>query len=247
MVTKPSLNGKKVLVTRPDNQSDQLTKMIEQAGGEAISFPVIAIEFIAASQWWQDSILQQDWLIFVSRNAVESFISAIQQPLPDQIKLAAVGQATADSLQQHQLNVDLTPEQSVGSEGLLASPLLQNVQGQAITIVRGKGGRELLADTLRQRGANIHYIEVYERVIPSKTDEQCQQAAQADLLIATSVASVDNLVSLLSNSTINITTRPLVVLSERIRQHALTLGFNDVSVTSDASDLALMQCLMEIQ
>ena len=119
--------------------------------------------------------------------------------------------------------------------------------GKKIVIVRGKGGRELLADTLIARGATISYIEVYERCIATPSREQCDAALLADTIVCTSVAGVTNLQQLLKNNIETVLIKPLIVLSERIKQHALSLGFKQVDVSADASDQKIMQRLMEME
>lgn len=248
MVTKQSaLAGKRILVTRPRQQSQSLTQLIQDVGGEAVSFPVIEIAAISAENWHQPQWAEQDWLVFVSRNAVDCFVADLPASLSPAVKYAAVGDGTADALLKQQLPVDLKPAKSTGSEGLLVCAELQQLAGQQITIVRGEGGRELLADTLAARGATISYVEVYRRVLPAVSSQQCEQALSADIVVCTSAAGVTNLCTLLREACESVKTLPLVVLSERIRQHARSLGFKHVSVTADASDKAIMECLMEIK
>ena len=131
------LKGHKVLVTRPIHQAKGLVEMIEQQGGEAIKFPVIEIKAIDVRQWNEWNPLHTNWLVFVSRNAVEAFMSGYQQQLPSTIKLAAAGEGTAQAMREQGLKVDLLPELSNGSEGLLQLPEWQQMDQQQVTIVRG--------------------------------------------------------------------------------------------------------------
>jgi uroporphyrinogen-III synthase len=113
-------------------------------------------------------------------------------------------------------------------------------------IVRGEGGRELLADTLSARGATIDYIEVYRRALATHDRSHCVAAMHADKLVCTSVAGVDNLCRILSEFKADLTCKPLVVVSQRIRQHALELGFRWVEVSRSASDDAVLQTLIDM-
>lgn len=242
------LNGVKVLVTRPDKQSERLNNLIAAAGGEAMLFPVIAIQPLAVDKSTLESICSNaDLIIFISSNAVECFCQAMSgELLQSGLRLAAVGEGTAKAMKQNGLAVDLKPALSTGSEGLLALAELQQLNDQQIVIVRGRGGRELLADTLSARGAKISYIETYERILPVYSKEECQRAEQADYLVCTSVAGVDNLCKIMAMYRQHLMNKPLVVLSERIRQHALSLGFKQVLVTCEASDDAIVQRLIEV-
>jgi uroporphyrinogen-III synthase len=247
MVADLPLNGLKVLVTRPQTQAQLLSDLITEQGGSAIRFPVITIKQLDTHLWADSNLVDVAMIIFVSRNAVSHFVSGLRNELPKTIALVAVGKGTAEAMHQQGLTVDLQPTQAVGSEGLLAMPELAQVAGKKIVIVRGKGGRELLADTLIARGATISYIEVYERCIASPNREQCDAALLADAIVCTSVAGVTNLKQLLKNDIETVMLKPLIVLSERIKQHALSLGFNQVDVSADASDQAIMQRLMEME
>jgi uroporphyrinogen-III synthase len=246
MAADQGLAGHKVLVTRPFGQSQHLVRMIGLAGGEALVFPVIEIAPIEAERWHGLSLDGVDWLVFISRNAVECFLKGWRKPLPAGIKLAAVGEGTARAMETHGLRVDLQPARSTGSEGLLATAAMHEVAGKKMLIVRGGGGRELLADTLKARGANIDYVEVYRRTLPVVDDDSRVRALTVDRVVCTSVVGVDNLCSLLGADIEALTAKPLVVLSERIKQHALSLGFKRVLVTDDASDEAIVEQLMRM-
>ncbi len=246
MVTEQALTGQRVLVTRPLAQSAKMASLIDEAGGQAICFPVIHIEPLPATDWLTDNLDQADWLIFVSRNALESFVSGWSEALPSQLKLAAVGDATASAMQAAGLSVDCQPQRSTGSDGLLQMPEMQDVDGQKMIIVRGQGGRERLADTLKARGASIDYMEVYRRDLPSPDRQDCIHAMYADKLVCTSAAGIDNLCRLLSEFKAELLYKPLVVVSDRLKQHAHGLGFRWVEVSDNASDSAVLQTLTEM-
>lgn len=246
MVREHPLNGLKILVTRPIRQAAGLVDLIEQQGGEALLFPVIEISPTSFEQLAAWNPQQTHWLVFVSRNAVEYFLQAYAQPLPVHIKLVAAGEGTAQAMREHGLKVALQPELSNGSEGLLQLPEWQQMDQQQVVIVRGEGGRELMADTLRARGATIKYLEVYRRQLPSVSAELKQQACSADWLTATSANGVTNLLSLLSVDCPHILQKPLLVVSERIKAFAVEQGFKQVHVSLDASDGAIIQRLIEM-
>ena len=204
MTAKLSLKGLKVLVTRPKDQAQHLCELITQLDGKAIAFPVIEIVESDEKKWPRLNLDTVDMIIFVSRNAVSGFINGFKLPIPDRIQLVSIGAGSAQSMQEHGLHVDIQPEQSIGSEGLLLMPDLTVMSGKRVLIVRGQGGRELLADTLRQRGAIVSYLEVYQRILPSPTETACQLALEAEAIICTSVAGVKNLALLLQKGLKNL-------------------------------------------
>ena len=239
MAVNPSLNGLKVLVTRPEQQAKELCDLIIAEGGEAIVFPVITIKAIPAQSWGDISIADCDMIIFVSRNAVSYFIEGLREKLSDNIQLVAIGSGTANVMSEYGLRVDIQPQSPAGSESLLAMPELNNVKDKQILIVRGQGGRELLADTLLARGAKISYVEVYQRQIPSPSNDNVELARTADCVVVTSVAGLNNLCQLIGGDTLK--DKQLVVVSKRIKQHAVALGFQQIMIADDANDNAVMQ------
>ncbi|MDF1589500.1 MAG: uroporphyrinogen-III synthase [Gammaproteobacteria bacterium] len=247
MVTNVALNGLKIVVTRPEQQAQALCEAITINGGEAIVFPVIDIATLPVKDWMPGRLDQYDMLIFVSRNAVSLFVEALSESISEQIQLVAVGDGTADTIRSYGLKVAIQPDSIAGSEGLLAMPALDDVAGKTIGIVKGKGGRELLADSLIARGANIGYIEVYERVISSPSASQRQQALTSDCIVCTSVAGVENLCQILGEDIKFLFDKPLVVVSERIKTVADKLGFQRIMVTHDVSDTEIMRQLTEME
>jgi uroporphyrinogen-III synthase len=247
MATINPLAGKKILVTRPKQQAGNLCEQIKKAGGKAVLFPVLDIEFktdAVLANWHSD----WDKIVFISKNAVHGFLQQINQDqLSKDIQLVAVGAATAEAISNAGLNVSITPKENGGSEYLLALDEMQNLAGQKILIVRGEGGRELLADTLKSRQAEVVYGEVYRRVKSSPRAESCLEAIQADVMICTSEQSVKNLVSLLVADKLRLLDKPLIVLSDRIKETAHSLGFKQVMATASTSDAAIIDTLMQLE
>ncbi len=241
-----TLSGLKVLVTRPVQQAQLLCERIEQAGGEAILFPVIKIVPIESQVWSETVLAAQGILIFVSRNAVAYFVAGWLGKLPAGIQLVAVGAGTAAEMQAAGLPVSAQPLVE-SSEGLLSLLSSENIENKQIWIVRGKGGREMLATGLRARGALVEYIEVYQRQLPIVTLVQVAQADKATCAIVTSIAGLDNMKTLLATQQRKIQQQPLIVISERIGKHAVQCGFKQVIVASGASDDAVMQALSRIK
>lgn len=247
MVTERALAGRKILVTRPAGQCESLAEMIRDAGGEPIIFPLLDIVSRPLPESWPVELPQQHWLIFISRNAVNYFVSQ-SPPLPEGIRIAAVGRGTAQALADHHLPVDCLPAAGApaGSEGLLQQPEMQLVQGQRVAIIRGQGGREWLGQSLRASGAEIRYIEVYQRQQPEPDAAHRRAATLAERLICTSLAALENLQALLSDWP-QLKSCPLCVISERLQTAARQAGFQVVSVADGASDAALLSQLIEME
>ncbi len=246
------LQGLSVLVTRPREQADALCERIEQAGGRPVRFPVMEIvplEDLEPARRVLAQAEEADLMIFISANAVRHAFPLLPEVLPADLKVAAVGQATARALEELGLAPDLVPEGCFDSEGLLALPRLQEMSGRRVIIVRGEGGRETLRKKLEARGAEVVYAELYRR--------RCSERSAANLLaqwermvqavVVTSVAVFDCLWKLLGEEgQKSLRETPLVVLSERIANHARQLGCRQVAVTDQANDTSILESLCRL-
>ncbi|MBB1125620.1 uroporphyrinogen-III synthase [Thiospirillum jenense] len=246
------LSGQVILVTRPAEQAAGLCQLIHTAGGVAQSFPTVIIRpgrQMTAAQ----ALLRATWdvWIFVSRNAVNYALPLLpDQRLPTDVALAAVGAGTAVALRQAGRVPDLIPaNQKFDSEGLLALRQLRHVKGQRILIVRGEGGRAVLAETLMQRGAEVAYAEVYRRALPEVEVKPliAEWRRSLNLLTATSDEILNNLYQLVPEADQAwLRSLPLAVFSERTAATAMQLGFRVVAVASEASDAALLEALCRL-
>lgn len=167
-----ALAGLGVLVTRPQLQAHRLCQLIEAEGGSALRFPALAIRPVpdrAAIRAALGPIDRYSLVIFVSANAVRFGADLLGQRRD--LRLAAVGRATAQALNAAGHRVSVIPAGGADSEALLAMPELQHMSGQRVLVVRGRGGRELIAETLAARGAEVGYAELYEREPARPTPE----------------------------------------------------------------------------
>lgn len=242
MIADNALDKLSVLVTRPAAQAEGFCRIIENAGGTALRFPVIAIEAIENNAYLARQfaeIEQNDIAIFISANAVHYAISYWPDELATSLKIAAVGKKTAASLHAQGISVDLLPKHGFNSEALLELPLLHKVQGKKIVIIRGIGGRDLLADTLRQRGAIISYIEVYQRVLPKHKESSGYSHQNCDIIAVTSQQGLRNLITLSDNKE-QLFATALASNSQRTAELARELGFaNDIIISAEPSDEAM--------
>lgn len=179
-----ALRGRGIVITRPAQQAAALARLVEQAGGRALLYPMIEIEPVnsAGLDALIDSLEKFDLAIFISRNAVEQGLARVarRRDWPGTLAVAAVGGGTRAALESRGFRSVLSPPGTGGSESLLAllEPPVMNVSGRKIVIFRGSGGRELLQSTLRERGACVAYAECYLRSSP-QTDVRPLVAAWA--------------------------------------------------------------------
>ena len=168
------LRGKRILVTRPAAQAAQLTALIAGQGGEAICFPLLEIGPPDDSLPLQKAIERLDdyaLAIFISPNAVDYSVPQIlaRHPWPTAWQVAAIGPGSVAQLASFGVGRVIAPLQRFDSEALLELPELQaeNIAGKKVLILRGNGGRELLAETLMTRGAEVAAVTCYRRSAPA--------------------------------------------------------------------------------
>lgn len=243
----------RVLVTRPARQADGLCRLLEEAGYSAIQLATIEIrepDALEPLQSLAESLQNYDLAVFISVNAVTRGLDYIlaRRDWPQQVKIASVGASSAAALREHGLVADLVPVHQYNSEALLALDELQDMRGKRVVILRGNGGREHLRDTLRARGAEVDYVEVYRRVCPA-TDSQLMrsllQPGALDVITVTSNETLQNLFSMAGGrGQPQLRALPLVVASERQAQLAQELGFEHAAVVAkNAADAALVEAV----
>lgn len=240
------------MITRPNPAGAELCGLIKSYDGHAIHLPAIQFGPPPDSQAFQraiQSVFGQDWLIFISPQAVYASVAAIRSAwpqLPSQVKFAAVGAGTAKALEDAGYNVALCPGEW-NSEGLLNQPELKSVQGKKIAIIRGVGGRELLTETLALRGAEITPLIAYQRLLPNIDVHPylaLLEKKKVDVVVCSSFEGVQNFKKLFaSTGWSTIQQIPLIVVSERIKMLARNLDFQTIWVARNASHEAVLDLL----
>ncbi|NCS65775.1 MAG: uroporphyrinogen III synthase [Hydrogenophilales bacterium CG15_BIG_FIL_POST_REV_8_21_14_020_62_31] len=235
------LAGRGILITRPAEQSEGLAAVVEAQGGNAILFPALAIappENTRALAHAIGNLRDYDLIIFISPTSVERvwpFILERHGDWPHGFALAAVGQGTARALASYGAGTVLVSAAGADSESLLDLPALCELAGKHILIVRGEGGREMLADTLRQRGATVAYAEAYRRVKPLADARPLLALWRRNAIQAVTVTSreiVANLFELLGQEGAELLrATPLFAMHERIAAAARDRGVTTVIVT----------------
>lgn len=254
------LQQKTIAVTRPIGQAKKLTAMLQDEGASMVSYPLITIAPLQDSEAVAQqfaTLAQQHWLIFISSNAVEHGMAAIKtiwkNTWPENLKFAAIGPVTAQALAAHGVKEVLIPEARFDSEALLAMPALQNMQQQNVMIVRGVGGRELLATTLTQRGANVRFSECYQRVNPQENTARLYDAAtqstKCDAIVVTSSEAMRHLLDLAKIDANNAEAHwlqgiKLCVNLPRVAEAANSIGLTTY-IAGKPGDEAMLNCVID--
>ena len=255
-----ALSGRRVVVTRPAHQADALCAAITAAGGEAVLFPLLSIRAVNAKDHAHLlSVLRRllagefDLVMLVSPNAIEQTFSALAQTgqtWPASLPVAVVGKGSEAALAARGVLREriISPGERFDSEGLLAMPALQSVRGWRVLILRGDGGRELVATTLRERGATVEAVTCYHRDAPDADAARIRLQALwqkgIDAFTLTSSEGLRHLYALLDDAgKQRLQTIPLFVPHSRIADEARHLGLSRIIPTLPG-DAGLMSGLI---
>lgn len=252
---------KRVIATRPLAHNQRWCDKLQSAGFDICAIPLLAIEPLhdeALITRIKQRIIDFDHyqgVIFVSQNAVQfacDWLEHYWPQMPEKIQYFAVGTKTAQLLRERmrdggaRVNV---ASNTMNSEELLEHPLLQQVRHQKLLICRGLGGRTVLADALRARGAEVDYCELYRRVLPAAA--VAEMAAinllpERDILIVFSGETLANALQVArdADQLARLKALPLLVPGERVASLARAAGFDDITVAANAAEDTLLQTLI---
>jgi len=243
---------KKVLVTRPAGQGVKLSGLLANGGYYPVDFPVMEIHPSLLSERENSFICKLSefhYIFFVSVNAVEFAIKLLgSSRIFNETNCVAVGRATFNSMIQHGITQPLVPVNDFSSEGILGLPELAELHGNSCLIIRGEGGRDFLSDNLLQRGGLVEYIELYKRILPEYSEDYIQEVLldkSLGSILIYSAGALTNLVQIALNAKIktNLLAIQLVVISQRVFELAKKIGFVNVVVAEEASDMAMLNAL----
>lgn len=202
------LVGLRVVITRPEAQSETLCEQLRQAGAVPILFPVITIappEPGGALDQALRRLSEYDWIIFTSVNGVKQFRIRLADVLGIPLaqlqgipgftgKIAVIGPKTAATLRQYGIKVNVLPTE-YRAEAILDT--IGEVRGQHILLPRADIARAELAIGLRMRGAIVEEVAAY-RTLPATPPpvafEQLRQGV--DVVTFTSSSTVRHFVAL---------------------------------------------------
>jgi uroporphyrinogen III methyltransferase/synthase len=200
------LHGKRVAVTRARAQASGLAARLTDLGAEVVEAPAIRIEprpiegrIVAAI----DALEAADYALVcaTSVNGAGLLFAALAERGLDARALAgatiaAIGPGTARELARHGVLADVVPERSL-AEDLVESLADVAVEGRRVLVARAGSGREVLPEALRERGAEVDVIALYDTVVEPLTDERRAALSSVDYVTFSSASSVRNLLTAL--------------------------------------------------
>ncbi|MGE5615471.1 MAG: uroporphyrinogen-III synthase [Bacillota bacterium] len=239
------LEGLGIVITRPRAAAEPLARRLEREGARPFVFPALAIEALPPSPVLDAALAllaQSRLAIFVSANAVEHGLAHARRhgPWPKRVRVAAIGDATAQALRNSGFRDVISPPERHDSEALLALEPLKSVDGERVVIFRGQGGREALKETLEARGALVTYAECYRRMCPAADAAPLLQAWSRGEVQAVNVLSretLENFMTLVGAQGEAMATRTtLVVPHEAVGAHPAARRFARMIVSHPGND-----------
>jgi uroporphyrinogen III methyltransferase/synthase len=190
-LTPLPLAGRTVAVTRARAQASGLARHLRQLGASVVQAPVIRTESLPGPPLDPSAY---DVVCVTSPNAVGELFARLAAGGRDaralaRARIASIGRGTTERLAAHGILADLTAERSVG-EGLVEA--LADVPVSRALVARARGAREVLPDALRERGAQVDVLDLYETVVEPLTPETLAAARTADYVTFTSASTVRN-------------------------------------------------------
>jgi len=184
------LHGRTVAVTRARAQASPLAARLRALGADVIEAPAIRTESLPAGV---PDPAGYDLLIATSPNGVRELFARIRDARAlAGVRVAAMGPGTARAFKEHGIEADVVPERSV-AEGMVEA--LAGVEVRRALIARGKEGRDVLPDALRERGAHVDVLALYETVPEPLGAEQIAAVGGADYVTFTSASTVRHLLT----------------------------------------------------
>jgi uroporphyrinogen-III synthase len=244
MTNPQPLAGIGVLVTRPEHQTQRLAELIRSLGGEPLLFA--AMEIVAPPDDAIEPVMKRlaefELAVFTSPNAARLAMPRIARAggLPTGLRVAALGPGTATELKKFGVREMITPEADFDSEALLEALSELQFDGRRVVIFRGQGGRELLGQSLRQRGAEVEYVECYRRARPLRDLANLMplwQQGRLRVCLATSSEIVTNLFDM-AGATFRpwLCQTPMFVSHSRVAVTAFALGVHTVFVAGTGDE-----------
>ena len=250
------MTGWRLLLTRPAEECEALAATLAEAGVHSSSLPLLAIEPLTESVEQRAMILELDRycaVVVVSKPAARLGLELLDRYWPQPPfgqPWFSVGGATGAILEAYGLDVSW-PERGDDSEALLALPRLAQALARPdpkVLIMRGEGGREFLAETLRGRGVQVDFLELYRRSLPDYPPGTLVQVVRSERLNGLVVSSGQGLLSLhelAADTWPELCELTLFVPSPRVAEMARQLGAKRIVDCRGAGAAALLAALRE--
>ncbi len=244
-----------VLVTRPDQRGQQLVELLAEKQIFALHQPLFSVATgrdLPQLPSAMARLNRDDYVFAVSKNAVDFAKETLRETgfhWRSDLHYFAVGQGTAQYFCAQIEQKVIYPIESENSEGLLALPQMQDLADKNVLILRADSGRELFPEQAQLRGAQVHILECYQRIIASDLPEQISLAKRIviDVIVITSGEILLTLFEQTAESERDwLFECRLVVVGQRIAKLAIKLGWKPerIQISEKADNQSLLKLLI---
>jgi uroporphyrinogen III methyltransferase / synthase len=240
------LHGRRVVVTRARAQASGLARTLRELGADVVELPAIRIEPRIESSEVKEAVArigEYSLICLTSPNGARLLFQALaarDRKGADEttgrdaralagVSVAAIGPGTARALAEHGIAADVIPERFV-AEALVEALADTEVEGKRVLIARAAEARDVLPDALRERGAKVDVVALYETVREQPDEAEVERAQDADYVTFTSSSTVTNLVE---------------ALGDRFPKHARVISIGPV--TSETARAAGLEVAVEAE
>jgi uroporphyrinogen III methyltransferase / synthase len=250
---KLPLFGKRIVVTRAQDQAGELSERLRSLGADAIELPVISIQPPQDSAPLDRAIAHlgdYDWLIFTSVNAVRSFVEHLDRSPLDlrslKAKICAIGPATRRAIEDLHLKVDLMPAEYI-AESLIAALAAEQLSGKRILLPQAAVARDVIPVELSKLGAKVDVVEAYYNAVPEDTSSRAKEIFAAGTkphwITFTSSSTVDNTISAAGPAALDGVRIASIgpVTSSTVRKHGLNVDVEAKNFTLDGVIQAILE------
>lgn len=198
------LAGRRVVVTRPVDQSRALVERLVDLGADVLALPLIDTVPVQSSPEIEDALgaLERYQLIVVtSANGADCLADRLEERglgFPDGPLVVAVGAVTAGRLRERGLRVDRIPAEATGA-AIAAELTAAGVAGARVLLPRARAGRPELPVALREAGATVDDVALYETVRVAPTVQAVAGVLASDLVVLTAPSAVRSLADALGS------------------------------------------------
>ena len=254
------LFGRRIVVTRSRDQAGELMDMLEERGAEAIAAPTIRIvppEDTEPLDRAAAQVSTYDWIVFTSANGVDHFMSRVLATADVRelkgIRICTTGPSTAARLERYGIRVDLMPSEYRAEAVVAALKASGSLAGKRFLLPRGDAARDVLADELRDSGAEVADVVAYRTVLAGTEREGDHDVyrmlldRQIDAVTFTSASTVKNFVQIVGHEQAVDLLRTTVVASigPVTAEAAQQLGIETTVMPSDYTVPHLVDALVE--
>ena len=243
----------RVLVTRPRNQAEAFGTALQAAGFEPIYFPVIEIQPMDNHAELDDALAtlkRYEWIVFTSVNGVDAFFERLRfltetQDFVKNMRVAAVGPRTAESLRSRGLKSDFVPDEYV-AEAIV--PGLGDLRGQQILLIQAESARKAVPEAISTAGGVAHEVAVF-KTLPAQPDPEGLSALRSgvDVVTLTSPSTAQNFVAIARKNGLdpfNLPGNPLFAcIGPVTEQAAKDEGLTNLAVSAEFTTQGLIELI----